>query len=55
MQTLVKSVGQGGVNLSADGFSADNDAYTTVRMLKRRQVLLVASSRYPRPESMTMK
>ena len=43
-----------GVNLSEDGFNADNDAYTTVRMLKRRQVLLVASSRYPRPEGMLM-
>ncbi len=30
------------VNISDDGFSADNDSYTTVRMLKRRQVLLVA-------------
>ena len=42
------------VNLSEDGFAADNDVYATMRMLKRRQVLLVASSEYPKPESMTM-
>lgn len=43
-----------GVNLSEDGFLADNDSYTTVRMLKRRQVLLVVSPRYPKSEGMTM-
>ena len=43
-----------GVSLSDDGFTADNDAYTTVRMAKRRQILFVASALYPRPEGMTM-
>ncbi|MBM4148761.1 MAG: hypothetical protein FJ224_06930 [Lentisphaerae bacterium] len=43
-----------GVNVSEDGFNADNDAYTTVRMLKRRQVLLVTSESYPKPEGLTI-
>jgi len=43
-----------GVNLSEDGFLADNDAYTTMRMLKRRQVLLVTSAHYPKPEGLTL-
>lgn len=43
-----------GVSLSDDGFVADNDAYTSVRMLKRRQILFVASARYPRPEGLTV-
>lgn len=42
------------VKLSEDGFLPDNDAYTTVRMLKRRQVLLVTSPDYPKPEGLTM-
>ena len=42
------------VSLSDDGFSADNEAYTTVRMAKRRQILFVASPAYPKPEGMTM-
>jgi len=43
-----------GVSLSEDGFPADNDAYATMRMLKRRQVLLVTSARYPKPEGLTL-
>jgi len=42
------------VSLSDDGFSADNDLYTTVHMLKRRQVLLVTSPHYTASDSMTM-
>lgn len=42
------------VTLSEDGFRPDNDAYTTVRMLKRRQVLLVTSANYPKPEGLTI-
>lgn len=43
-----------GVSLSEDGFLADNDAYTTMRMLKRRQVLLVTSAYYPKSEGVTL-
>jgi hypothetical protein len=35
------------VSLGDDGFAADNDWYSTVRMLKRREVLLVTSPAYP--------
>jgi hypothetical protein len=42
------------VNLSEDGFLADNDAYATVRMRSRRQVLLVTSMQYPKPEGLTL-
>jgi hypothetical protein len=43
------------VNLSDDGFNADNDAYASVRMLKPRQVLMVApSDHYPKPEALTI-
>jgi hypothetical protein len=38
------------VSLSEDAFNADNDQYTTVRMLKTREVLLVTGPRYPVPE-----
>jgi hypothetical protein len=38
------------VALSEDAFPADNERYTSVRMLKPREVLLVTASRYPIPE-----
>ncbi|MDP6810889.1 MAG: hypothetical protein QGH31_09240 [Kiritimatiellia bacterium] len=43
-----------GVNVSEDGFVPDNDTTTIMRMLKRRQVLLVAPSRYPEPEGLSI-
>ena len=43
------------VNLSDDGFNPDNDVFAGVRMLKPRQMLMVAPpERYPRPEALTV-
>ncbi len=43
------------VNLSEDGYLADNDAYAGIRMLKPRQVLMVVPpDHYPKPEALTV-
>ena len=42
------------VSLGDDGFAADNDWYSTVRMLKRREVLLVTSPLYPLSDGTTV-
>jgi hypothetical protein len=43
------------VNLSDDGFNADNDVYAGVRMLKPRQVLMVVPpDHYPKPDALTV-